>query len=270
MTCARPVRLMTIALLACPAPALCQTVGSLPHSIPAVPHTVLSSEDGPAGVEAPGLTDIFRSLKSDFGRVASQNNLTLLAVGASGAISAHGWDDNIRDSGWGRGSVHEIFEPGKTVGGALAQVGGAFATYFAGRAIGQPRLAALGADLVRAQLVSQTITQSIKLTATRRRPDGTALSFPSGHTSSAFATATVLQSNYGWKAGAPAYAAAAWIAASRVQMNRHYLSDVIAGATIGIVAGRSVTFGRGEARFALEPSAGPGAIGFTVSKIGSR
>ena len=269
---ARSVRFVAVALLAVPAPALCQASRSAPASDGTVSAAFEDVRTAPPATkdDGPGLGEVFSSLKGDFTRLALPGNLTLLAVGASSALSVHRWDDNVAESGWGRGTAHEVFEPGKTAGGALAQVGGAFATYFAGRLINQPKLTALGADLVRAQLVSQTVTQSIKFTATRTRPDGTSLSFPSGHTSSAFATATVLQSNYGWKVGVPAYAAAAWIGASRVQMNRHFVSDVIAGATIGIVAGRSVTFGRGEARFAVSPAAGPGSFGVTVTKVSSR
>mgnify|MGYP002382179598 CR=1 FL=1 len=55
----------------------------------------------------------------------------------------------------------------------------------------------------------------------------------------AFATASVLQADLGWKAGLPAYAVATWVAASRVQTKRHYVSDVVAGAAVGILAGRS-------------------------------
>ena len=82
-------------------------------------------------------------------------------------------------------------------------------------------------------------------------------SFPSGHSSVTFATATVLQRNFGWKAGVPAYALASYVAASRVQMKRHFFSDVAFGAAIGIVAGRTVTVGRGRARFGSHPRCRP-------------
>ena len=59
-----------------------------------------------------------------------------------------------------------------------------------------------------------------------------------------FATATVLQRDLGWKVGVPAYGLATYVAASRIQDKRHFLSDVTFGAAIGIVAGRSVTIGQ--------------------------
>ena len=145
------------------------------------------------------------------------------------------------------------------------QLCGAFATYTVGRITHSPRATNLGADLFQAQVLAQTMTQAIKIAARRTRPDGSALSFPSGHTSSAFASATVLQRHFGWKAGVPAYALATYVATSRMEQNRHFLSDVTFSAILGIVAGRTVTVGRGDARFAIAPKAtsGGGAIAFT-------
>ena len=78
--------------------------------------------------------------------------------------------------------------------------------------------------------------------AGRTRPDGSdRLSFPSGHTSGAFTFATILSRRYGWRLGAVGYTLATMTAGARLEDNRHYLSDVIAGATIGIVVGRWVT-----------------------------
>lgn len=87
--------------------------------------------------------------------------------------------------------------------------------------------------------VSQSITAGItwvlKVGVGRLRPDRRDhRSFPSGHTSSAFAWATFVWQRYGWKWGIPAEAAAAFVGLSRIQDDRHYLTDVLAGALIGI------------------------------------
>ena len=50
--------------------------------------------------------------------------------------------------------------------------------------------------------------------------------------------------HFGWKAGVPAYGLAAYVAGSRLQENRHYMSDVLFGAAVGIVSGRTVTIAR--------------------------
>ena len=94
-------------------------------------------------------------------------------------------------------------------------------------------------------------------------------SFPSGHTSVSFATATVVQRHFGWKAGAAAYGLASYVAASRIQEKRHFLSDVAFGATIGILAGRAVTVGTGDHRFAISPMAAPGGGGVSFTWLGA-
>ncbi len=79
------------------------------------------------------------------------------------------------------------------------------------------------------------LTYALKYGVGRLRPDGqNRKSFPSGHASVAFATATMYQMWYGWKAGAPAYAFAMITAFQRLDDNQHWLSDVIMGAAIGI------------------------------------
>ena len=97
------------------------------------------------------------------------------------------------------------------------------------------------ADLMRGHIVTAVLTQGIKVAVDRQRPDGSRFSFPSGHTSSTFTTAAVLQHEFGWKIGAPAYVVATFIGGSRLQENRHYLSDVLFGAAIGIVSGLTAT-----------------------------
>src|SRR5204863_8907608 len=93
----------------------------------------------------------------------------------------------------------------------------------------------------RGQIVSQVLTQSLKYSVNRDRPDGDKYSFPSGHASTTFATASILHQHFGWKVGIPSYTIASYVAMSRLPSNRHYLSDVIFGSAIGIVVGRTVT-----------------------------
>jgi len=166
--------------------------------------------------------------------------------------------------------LQDFFGPGQTIGAATTQLAGAFATYSIGRATGHPKISMLGADLIRAQLVSQAMTQTVKMAVGRTRPDGTSFSFPSGHSASAFATAAVVQRHFGWKAGIPAYTVATYVAASRIQVQRHYLSDVAFGAAIGMVAGRTVTLGHGNARFAVAPAAALGGAGVNFTWVGRK
>lgn len=78
----------------------------------------------------------------------------------------------------------------------------------------------------------------IKYSVGRLRPDGSRHnSFPSGHTATAFMTASMLHKEYGWRSpwfSIGGYTVAAVTGVSRICNNRHWLSDVVAGAAIGI------------------------------------
>ncbi|MCO5143101.1 MAG: phosphatase PAP2 family protein [Oligoflexia bacterium] len=76
-------------------------------------------------------------------------------------------------------------------------------------------------------------------------------SFPSGHATGAFAFASVVGAEHGALWGIPAYAIATFIAWSRINDNKHYLHDVVGGATIGMAYGLGVyysTWGKNRSR----------------------
>ena len=84
------------------------------------------------------------------------------------------------------------------------------------------------------------VVNGLKYTVKRERPDGsTHNSFPSGHTATAFMAATMLYKEYGeispW-IGIGAYTSSTLVAVGRMMNNRHWLSDVLAGAGIGIMS----------------------------------
>jgi membrane-associated phospholipid phosphatase len=215
------------------------------------------------------LAGVFTSTIGDFRRLPSEDTLTWLTIGATVAAAGQAKDWNVTN-GFSASRMGDVFEPGELIGGARMQMASALALYTLGRATRHNSVAAVGGDLVRAQILAQAMTAGIKLSVRRHRPDGGEFSFPSGHTSVSFATATVLQRHFGWKAGIPAYGMAAYVAASRVQVKRHFLSDVAFGAAIGIAAGRTVTVGRGRAQFALAPSMAPGQAGVSFTLLDKR
>jgi membrane-associated phospholipid phosphatase len=213
-------------------------------------------------------TDLFKQSAGDFKRLPSKETAKWLGLGAFIAVIGATMDQPATNQLSGARSLEVPFQPGQMIGGARFQLAGALGAYTLGHATGNRKVAQVGSDLLRAQILSQAVTAGIKMAAQRTRPDGTQYSFPSGHSSVTFASATVLQRNLGWKVGIPAYAVASYVAASRIQERRHFLSDVAFGAVIGIVAGRTVTVGRGESRFAVAPMAAPGGGGVSFSWVG--
>jgi membrane-associated phospholipid phosphatase len=251
-----------------------------PQPVGQAPTDLLSSEpthatfgqtqtESSSSTFVPSLGQVFsKTFKDDFRRLPSLDSAVILGLGGLASSLGHSSDQRI-SSGM-QGTNSSVYKPGVWIGAATVQMGAAFAVYSLGRSTGHPKLAAFGADLVSAQIVSQTLTQAIKFSVGRTRPDGSAYSFPSGHSATSFATAAVVQRHFGWKAGIPAYALATYVAASRIETQRHFLSDVAFGAAIGMVAGRTVTIGHGNTRFALAPAAAPGGGGVNFTWVGKK
>lgn len=91
-------------------------------------------------------------------------------------------------------------------------------------------------------LISNTTVFSIKNLSGVKRPDGSdAMSFPSGHTANAFVAAEFMRQEYKdvspWY-GVAGYAVAATTGYLRMYNNKHWFSDVVAGAGVGIASTR--------------------------------
>jgi len=88
--------------------------------------------------------------------------------------------------------------------------------------------------------IMTSVVNTLKYTVKSKRPDGTANnSFPSGHTATAFMTATMLTNEYGWRSpliSIGAYTSATLTGLFRMANNRHWLSDVLFGAGIGVLS----------------------------------
>jgi len=219
-----------------PPPSDCRPAGSgcPPLAPPAAATEIERAQEVPSG-----FLDAIRTIGQDFAAFPSTKTFTLL--GASGALALAGTAGDRALTRNLDGTRVPLFRAGARMGGTEAHAGLALGTFVAGRLFGSKEVSALGFQLIRANLMAQTITHGIKLATQRVRPDGTgSASFPSGHTSTSFAAATVVHRRYGWKVGVPAYALATYIAASRVNDRRHFASDVIFGAGLGVAVGLTV------------------------------
>ena len=124
----------------------------------------------------------------------------------------------------------QYFGPAMTLGLKLAGV--------EGRSDWPRLLSSAGMSYV----IMAALVNGIKYTAKEMRPDGsTANSWPSGHTATSFVGATLLHKEYGltrspWYSVA-GYGVATATGVMRVLNNRHWISDVMSGAGIGILSG---------------------------------
>lgn len=147
-------------------------------------------------------------------------------------------------------------DPGSLATGAVL--------YGIGRADGQRRIQALGLHSVESIVLAGILSSGIKVVAGRQRPyadiknpynfqlwrgftDDKYRSFPSGHTTAAFAFASTLTRetqfwwpHATWYIGTVFYGGAGLIGLSRIYNNQHWASDVMSGAAIGTIVGLKV------------------------------
>jgi membrane-associated phospholipid phosphatase len=200
--------------------------------------------EAPANGSSPTRDDGRRTmgrLPANLGRgfigVFNRDNLVPLLVGGVAAAGATALDKDVRRSAEQPGFGGTL----ETAGGPLYSAVLVAGMFTAGRFAHGTRFRAMTYDMLDAAIVNVAYTEALKLATGRERPNGeNNKSFPSGHTSNAFALAAVAERHYGWKVGVPAYALAGLVGASRLSQNKHYLSDVVAGATLGYIAGRTV------------------------------
>jgi membrane-associated phospholipid phosphatase len=272
-----PARLLacTLFALAIAAPALAQA------PVPAenageVAST--SAPDGSADAQLPGATaapqlprvspvpetNALKLVAGDFKHFFRTDTLRTLSYAGIVAVSTAPWDREGVDNGFNIPTT--VFQAGNLIGNFVFQAGAGLATYGAGKAFGNNKLALVGRDVVRAQVLSQVMVQTLKYSVRRDRPDlSNNKSFPSGHAASAFATASVLKSHYGWKVGVPAYALGGYVALARMAWNRHHATDVVMGAGFGLASARTVTMTLNKNRFSVgvQPQNGGASLNFT-------
>ena len=219
-----------------------------------------------------GLPALWHETVSDFASFPRRKSTwAFLAIGAAGALAIHPADVAINQRLTGNETVSKIFAPGKYLGGGV-QVAAGVGAYVVGRYMmpaeaGTHRtnkVAHIGFDLVRAQILTQSMTYAIKLSVRRDRPTGECCSFPSGHASATFATAAVLERHFGLRGAWPTLLIASYVAASRLHDNRHYASDVVFGAALGTATGWTVVGRHGGSSYALLPVPVRGGVGLML------
>jgi membrane-associated phospholipid phosphatase len=237
------IALMTITCLPA-ASARAQGAATDPMRLPPVTFgQVIPKPTGPPPTPRhTGIKGMFKDLVDDVKHLPSKENAWWAGIGGGLALAVHPVDDNVNKALVESDFAHNFFKPGAAIGELGTLLSGAGAVYVIGRLGDKPKVSHLGMDLLESLAISEGLTQTLKYTTRRERPDGSSRnSFPSGHAADTFGFATALERHLGWRGAVPAYVLASYVAISRMPANRHWLSDAVFGSTVGIIAGRTVT-----------------------------
>ena len=218
------------------------------------------------------LKQLPKNLGFGFKGVFTKQNLKPFLIGATVTAGGFALDDvfrsALREEGDDAAQVADDYG-GPIVLGALTT-----GLFIGGRYSNDQKFRDATYDMGIAVVVNLAYTGVLKAAISRDRPnDSGSDSFPSGHTSNAFAMATVAGHHYKGKLRTLAYAGASVIGASRMRADAHWLSDVLAGATLGILVGRGVVWmnnrplpeGKDARRFNVAPILGEGRYGVNVA-----
>lgn len=140
--------------------------------------------------------------------------------------------DEIQNRANQKNHLKDFGEVGGTIGYGYLN-----AAYFLGQlAFGGSKGNARAEHMLEATFYTVGVTYGLKKSIHETRPGfhDDPDSFPSGHSSAAFAFASVVTAQHGWIWGTGAHIMATFIAFSRMNDDWHYLHDVTAGMTIGI------------------------------------
>lgn len=160
----------------------------------------------------------------------------LLAAGIAGTYTLDGFKNTIRDhfSGYKKGHKFRA-DDYIQYSTAVGYVGLGFIPGVKTRGDFRQRVMAG----VTAYAVMAVAVNALKYSFKHPRPDtGTKNSFPSGHSATVFTGAELMRIEYGNYVGIAGYAVAVTVGALRIYNDRHWITDVLGGAAIGILSAR--------------------------------
>ena len=159
-----------------------------------------------------------------------------IATGLSYAVE----DPDAAEEFLSRGALDAISDAGNVYGSTLFLAPAALVTWSLASAFDDGRLAKTGRDALEAIVLAQCVVAPMKVVVDRERPDGDRYSFPSGHAANAVSVVPILWRAHGAGVGLVASGLALCTALGRQEDRRHYLSDVVGGATIGFLIGDTI------------------------------
>jgi len=201
----------------------------------------VQSNPNVAAAQSPPLStfgaQLLRNLKATF---TSKQNLLPLAVGGGAAAVTSIWDEDVQEYFADPNRSTTAGDVGAWLGGPVVLGSAAGGALLIGYTSSRHKLRRVGYDLSQALIIGQGLTHALKFTVQRERPNGEDnWSFPSGHSSGSFAMAVVIAHHYP-KAAIPAFGVAGFVAYSRLVKGKHWLSDTVSGAALGVIVGMTV------------------------------
>ncbi|NNF05713.1 MAG: phosphatase PAP2 family protein [Candidatus Eisenbacteria bacterium] len=157
-----------------------------------------------------------------------------------------------------------LVDVGDTFGSGFVAGGGTLGLYLLGNIQSDETMIKTSQDLAQGLMIMAGVVGATKVAVGRSRPNGGSHSFPSGHTATAFTTAAILNKRMGKEVGIPAYVLATFTGLGRMEDKKHYLSDVIAGAALGIAISNLVVGEEGDLGYLDHVYVGAGEVGLSV------
>lgn len=208
----------------------------------------------------------------------------LLTLGVAGAVGlTYTFDGEIRDRIQNHRSrgVDRAADIGSLIGDPFLHLGAAALIYGGGILADSPRWKETGEMIGEALILADGATLILKESTGRGRPTVTTRkddfrpfgfntdydSFPSMHTASSFAFASVVaRTSQSLPVAVASYCAAAFVGYSRLNKDRHWASDVLLAAAIGELAGRVAIYQHVNSRsYAFVPTANEGGGGLALT-----
>jgi membrane-associated phospholipid phosphatase len=151
-------------------------------------------------------------------------------------------------------NIQPAWDLGNFYGEGWVEGFGAVGSWVGGSLTNDLRLSEFGRDASESLVLATVMVTGLKYAVGRERPDGSNnQSFPSGHAITAFCFAPVVSRYWGQGWGIAAYILGGVTALARVEGYHHYVSDTLAGATLGILIGNMVVYKPKDISLGLGP-----------------
>ena len=182
---------------------------------------------------------LFPAMGQTTKQLVSIRSLEILGVGSAAILSiANPNREKAYNVQLEAGIKNEnLCDSGNFYGTGFVEIGLSLGGWGVGKIAHSEKWRAFGFEAGTSLAETTALAWILKTAVHRTRPDGGPYSFPSGHCATAFSIVPAAWKYGGWKAGIPATLAGVITGLGRMEDNRHYLSDCLAGATLGLLCG---------------------------------